>query len=72
MIFFWYFISCFCIIYNNCQTILIIDSLFGFFLSMIYPFALNLIPGIFRIYALREVNKNRNCLYKFSIILALI
>ena len=72
MIFFWYFISCFCVIYNNCQILLILDFLFSFGLSMIYPFAIYLIPGIFRIYALRAVNKNRNCLYKFSLFLAII
>jgi len=72
LIFFWYFISCFCVIYNNCQILLILDFLFSLGLSMVYPFALNLIPGIFRIYALRAAKNNRKCLYKFSLILAII
>ena len=53
LIFFWYFISCFCGVYINTQIILIQDTIFSFLLSMIYPFGINLIPGIFRISALR-------------------
>ena len=54
MIFFWYFISCFCAVYKNTQNILIKDTLISFSLSMLYPFGLNLLPGIFRIPALRS------------------
>ena len=57
MIFFWYFISCFCAVYTNTQIILIKDTLFSFGLSMIYPFGLNLIPGFFRFPALRAEKK---------------
>ena len=71
LMFFWYFISCFCIVYNNCQFLLIIDSFCSIILSMLYPIAINILPGIFRIYALRAVDKNRKCLYKFSLFLAL-
>ena len=70
--FFWYFISCFCAVYINTQIILIKDSIISFFISMIYPFGLNLIPGILRIPALRAKNKNKICLYKTSLIVALI
>jgi hypothetical protein len=72
MIFFWYFISCFCAVYKNTQIILIKDTLLSFALSMIYPFGLNLIPGIFRISALRAVKKDKKCIYKASRLLALI
>ena len=72
MAFFWYFISCFCAVYINTQIILINDTLMSFALSMIYPFAINFLPGIFRIPALRTKFKNKECLYKFSTILALI
>ena len=72
LLFFWYFISCFCIVYNNTQIILIKDTLISFGLSMIYPFGLNLLPGIFRIPALRAKNKDKKCLYTFSLIVALI
>ena len=72
MSFFWYFISCFCVVYKNTQIILIKDTLLSFGLSMIYPFGLNLIPGIFRIPALKSRNKDKKCLYKLSGIIALI
>ena len=72
MVFFWYFISCFCAVYINTQKVLIKDSLISFCLSMVYPFGLNLLPGIFRIPALRAKNKNKICLYKISLILALL
>ena len=52
--------------------ILIKDTLISFGLSMLYPFGLNLIPGMFRIPALRAVKKDKKTLYKFSRIVALI
>ena len=72
MIFFWYFISCFCAVYKNTQKILIKDTLLSFALSMLYPFGLNLLPGIFRIPSLRATNKDKKCLYKLSELMALI
>ena len=72
MIFFWYFISCFCAVYNNTQLILFKDTLISFGLSMLYPFAINLLPGLFRIPALRAKNKDKKCLYSFAQILSLI
>ena len=71
-VFFWYFISCFCAVYKNTQNILIKNTLIAFAFSMLYPFALNLIPGMFRIQALRAVKKDKKCLYKISIVLSLI
>ena len=65
--FFWYYVACFCAVYKNTQKILIEDTLISFAISMLYPIGLNLIPGIFRIPALREPNKNKKCLYKFSV-----
>ena len=67
--FFWYYITCFCGIYINTQSHLIKDTIFSFIVSFIYPFGFCLIPGIFRIYALKDENKRRNLLYKFSLIL---
>ena len=37
---------------------------------MLYPFGLNLLPGILRIPALRA--KNKKCIYKASLLIALI
>ena len=72
MVFFWYFISCFCAVFSNNQIILIKDTIISFGLSMVYPFGLNLLPGIFRIPALKSKNKDKQCLYKLSGIIALI
>jgi len=70
--FFWYFISCFCAVYKNTQNILIKNTLISFGLSMIYPFGLNLLPGIFRIPALRAPKKDKKCLFKISNLIAMI
>ena len=72
MLFFWYFISCFCAVYKNTQMILINDTLVSFALSMLYPFGLNLLPGMFRIPALRAIKKDKKCLYKASNLISLI
>ena len=72
LLFFWYFISCFCAVYTNTQMILIEDTLISFAISMIYPFGLNLLPGILRIPALRAKYKNKKLLYKISGLVALI
>ena len=72
MLFFWYFISCFCAVYNNTQAILFKDTLISFALSMLYPIGLNLLPGIFRIPSSRAKEKNKECMYSFSKIIALI
>ena len=72
MLFFWYYISSFCAVYRNTQIILIKSTMISFGLSMTYPFGLNLIPGIFRIPALRAENKDKELLYKFSQIISYI
>ena len=72
LLFFWYFISCFCVVFNNTQIILINDTLISFGLSMVYPFITNLLPGLFRIPALRAKNKDKNILYDISLLIALI
>ena len=72
LFFFWYFISCFCGVYINTQIILIKDTLYSFGLSMIYPFGLNLLPGFFRISALRAPKKDKKCIYKISEFVSLI
>ena len=69
---FWYFISCFCSIFVNTQLILICDSVISFCLSMSYPFLINLLPGIIRYPSLRAKNKDKECLYRTSVIIALI
>ena len=72
LLFFWYFITCFCAVYINTQIILIKDTMMSFGLSMVYPFGLNLLPGMLRLPALRDKNESKKCLYKISTIVALI
>ena len=67
LIFCWYYISIFCEVYNNTQIYLFEDSLLSFSISLIYPFGLYLVPGFFRIPALKDRAKmDRNCLYLIS------
>ena len=69
LLFFWYYISMFGAIYRNTQFHLLKDTLVSFGLSLLEPFVIYLIPGIFRIPALSEPKKKKQCLYKFSTIL---
>ena len=57
LMFFWIYLSCFCAVYVNTQYHLIKDSLISFCVSMVYPFALNLIPIFIRIPAIKGKNK---------------
>ena len=70
LIFCWYYITAFCAVYSNTQLHLIKDTLISFGISMIYPFLINLLPGIFRISALNSEKKDQVCLYRISLIIA--
>ncbi len=72
LFFFWYFITCFCAVYTNTQKILLKDTLMSFGLSMLYPFGLNLLPGFFRIPALKAEKKDKKFLFKIGNVIALI
>ena len=71
LLFFWYFISCFCGVYSNTQKILIKDIFISFGMSMIYPFGLNLIPGLFRFPALKGKKHDKKFIYQLSGLLSL-
>ena len=58
MIFFLYFISIFCAIYENTQVILFKDFAYSLLLSFLYPFLLYLFPAILRIISLRSKKKD--------------
>ena len=60
---FWYYLSAFCSIYYNTQIPLIKDNFISFSISLLYPFVLDLLPGIFRIIGLRNKIK---CIYIVS------
>ena len=66
LLLFWYYISMFGVIYKNTQIHLLKDTLMSFGLSLIIPFIIYLLPGIFRILSLSNVNKKRQYLYNFS------
>ena len=72
LIFFWYYLSCFCVVYKNTQLHLIKDTLISFCLSLIYPLIINLLPGIFRIISLNTQKKDRKGIFFISKILQLI
>ena len=72
MLFFWYYISCFCAVFQNTQRILIKDIILSFILSLIYPFGLSLLPIPLRLISLHNKQKKRNWLYKLSNYIALI
>ena len=72
LILFWYYLSCFCAVYQNSQIHLIKDTLISYLLSLLYPFGFCLIPCSFRLIALRAKNADKEFLYKFSIILQII
>ena len=57
LLFFWYYLSMFCAIYRNTQYHLIKDALIRFSLSLLYPFGINLLTGIFRISTLANPKK---------------
>ena len=54
------------VVYKNTQMHLLKDTLISFGISLIYPFFMNLLPGIFRIPSLSNPKNNRKCLYVFS------
>ena len=66
LIIYWFYITCFCGIYKNTQIHLIKDTISSFFTSLLYPFGLLLLPGIFRRCALKAKKKDKKLLYKFS------
>ena len=72
IIFFWYYLSMFCAIYRNTQLHLIKDTLLSFGLSLLYPFGIYLLPGIFRIPALSNRKSKESYAYNFSVILQMI
>ena len=66
VILFWYYMICFCSIFKNTQIYLLINSILSFAFSLLYPIVLYLLPGVFRIWALKAINKDKEKLYNFS------
>ena len=68
---FWYYVGCFCAVYKNTQIHLIKDTLISFSTSLLYPLVLYLLPGIFRIKALKNKEGNKETMYKIIKIIQL-
>ena len=66
LILLWYYLSSFCAVYQNSQVFLIINTIISFGLSLLYPFIINIIPAIFRIYSLKDPKENKECFFKVS------
>ena len=64
LVLFWFYLACFCAVYNNTQIHLIKDTVISFSTSMIYPIFIYLIPSILRINSLNS--KNRQYMYNLS------
>ena len=64
--FFWYYLSSFCAVYQNSQVYVIKNTFISFVIGLIYPFFINLFPGIFRLYSLKNKKVKRECIYKTS------
>ena len=57
LVFFWYYLICFCVVYKNTQYHLIKDSLIGFITGLLTPFGTKIIAVIFRLYGLKCKHK---------------
>ena len=71
LLLFWYYVGCFCAVYKNTQMHLLSDTLISFVISLSYPLALYLLPGIFRISALKSKDTNKKYMYNLSKIIQL-
>ena len=71
-LFFWYYISMFCVIYRNTQIHLLKDTLLSFGISLIFPFFIYLVPGFLRIYSLSDNKNKREYLYNLSKVVQLL
>ena len=72
LLLFWYYLSCFGVVYKNTQITLLKDTIISFITSQITPFFIELIPCSLRRIALKAKKKNRNCLDKVSVLAQLL
>ena len=62
----------FCAVYVNTQIHLIKDTLISYSISFFYPFAIYLLPGLFRIPSLSNTKNKRKYIYQISKIISMI
>ena len=66
-LFYWYFISAFCAVYQNTQKTFILDSFISIVVQFIDPFFIYCFTTLLRYISLTKcANKNMECLYKTS------
>ena len=63
LLLFWYYLSSFCAVYKNTQIYIFENTLICYTISLIYPFIICLLPGLFRMSAFKSPGE---CLYKIS------
>ena len=63
-LFYWYFITSFCAVYNNTQIIFIKDFITSFCLGLLYPFPIQLCFAFIRKISIRKNTKFRKLLYR--------
>ena len=66
LLFFWYYLGCFCAVYKNTQLYLFKDTCLSYFLSLLYPFGIYLVIAVCRICSLKCGEKNKRFLYNIS------
>ena len=64
LIFFWYYLSAFCAVFQNTQIFLIINTFISFSISLVYPFFINLLPVFLRSFSLSQ--SNRKCFFQIN------
>ena len=72
LIFFWIYSTSFCLVYKNTQIHLLKDVLMSFSTSLIKPIIIYLLPGIFRIPALKSEKSKKLYMFTFSKLLAML
>ena len=66
ILFFWYYLGCFCAVYKNTQYHLIKDTLISFAIGYIIPFGTNTITALIRINSLKTYTKGNRILFLLS------
>ena len=69
---FWYYLTCFNAVYKNSQVYLIESTLISFFISLLYPFIINIIPTVIRMNSINSKKKSKEYSYKISQIIQVI
>ena len=72
LFFSWYYISSFCIVFENSQIDLIKNITISFCISNSYPFVISVITAFLRILSLKDRKKDKKCLYDISKIISMI